>query len=387
MAKSTGFRKFVSPEIVFGNGSRKLIGRYAQQFQATRVLVVSDEGVKKAGWTKDVTDSLLNAGLEYELFIQVIPNPRSEEVMEGAEIFRSKKCDLIVSVGGGSPMDCAKGIGIVGSNGGHIHDYEGVDKIQYPIPPLLFIPTTAGTSADVSQFCIISRQDIKVKIAIISKALVPDLALIDPEVCLSMDNYLTACTGMDAMVHAIEAYVSAGAGPLTDLYAREAVLLLNKHLLEVVRDPENILLREKIMLASMQAGMAFSNASLGAVHAMAHSLGGMLDLPHGECNSLLLEHVVRFNYPYAENRYRELLDIFMPDWKRVQTKFSPRETLAGYISDFRGKLQIDKGLSDKGVGSSDIHLLAEKAIKDACMLTNPRKATKEDIETVFREAL
>ncbi len=387
MAKSQGFRKFVSPEIVFGNGSRKLIGRYAQQFQATRVLVVSDEGVIKAGWTKDVTHSLVNAGLEYELFTHISPNPRSEEVMEGAEIFRSKKCDLIVSVGGGSPMDCAKGIGIVGSNGGHVNDYEGVDKIQYPIPPLLFIPTTAGTSADVSQFCIISRQDILVKIAIISKALVPDLALIDPEVCLSMDNYLTACTGMDALVHAIEAYVSAGAGPLTDLYAREAVSLLNGHLLDVIKDPANILLREKIMLASMQAGMAFSNASLGAVHAMAHSLGGMLDLPHGECNSLLLEHVVRFNYPYAENRYRELLDIFMPDWKQTQTKSSPKDILADYISAFRAKLQIDKGLEYRGVGISDIPMLAGKAIKDACMLTNPRKAGKEDLETVFREAL
>ena len=387
MAKSKGFRKFVSPEIVFGNGSRKLIGRYAQQFQATRVLVVSDEGVIKAGWTKDVTDSLVNAGLAYELFTHISPNPRSEEVMEGAEIFRSNKCDLIVSVGGGSPMDCAKGIGIVGSNGGHVNDYEGVDKIQYPIPPLLFIPTTAGTSADVSQFCIISRQDILVKIAIISKALVPDLALIDPEVCLSMDNYLTACTGMDALVHAIEAYVSAGAGPLTDLYAREAVSLLNGHLLDVIKDPANILLREKIMLASMQAGMAFSNASLGAVHAMAHSLGGMLDLPHGECNSLLLEHVVRFNYPYAENRYRELLDIFMPDWKQTQTKSSPKDILADYISAFRAKLQIDKGLEYRGVGISDIPMLAGKAIKDACMLTNPRKAGKEDLETVFREAL
>jgi alcohol dehydrogenase class IV len=387
MAKSKGFRKFVSPEIVFGNGSRKLIGRYAQQFQATRVLVVSDEGVINAGWTKDVADSLVNAGLEYELFTHISPNPRSEEVMEGAEIFRSKKCDLIVSVGGGSPMDCAKGIGIVGSNGGHVNDYEGVDKIQYPIPPLLFIPTTAGTSADVSQFCIISRQDILVKIAIISKALVPDLALIDPEVCLSMDNYLTACTGMDALVHAIEAYVSAGAGPLTDLYAREAVSLLNGHLLDVIKDPANILLREKIMLASMQAGMAFSNASLGAVHAMAHSLGGMLDLPHGECNSLLLEHVVRFNYPYAENRYRELLDIFMPDWKQTQTKSSPKDILADYISAFRAKLQIDKGLEYRGVGASDIPMLAGKAIKDACMLTNPRKAGKEDLEAVFREAL
>lgn len=385
MAKSTDFRKFVSPEIVFGNSSRKLIGRYARQFQATRVLVVSDEGVNKAGWTKDVTDSLLNAGLEYELFIQVTPNPRSEEVMEGADLFRSKQCDLIVAVGGGSPMDCAKGIGIVGSNGGHINDYEGVDKIDYPIPPLLFIPTTAGTSADVSQFCIISRQDIKVKIAIISKALVPDLALIDPEVCLSMDNYLTACTGMDAMVHAIEAYVSAGAGPLTDLYALEAVSLLNTHLLNVIADPKNIHLREKIMLASMQAGMAFSNASLGAVHAMAHSLGGLLDLPHGECNSILLDHVIRFNYPHAEKRYQDLLDILMPGWQKSGNH--PKDLLAKHISGFRAKLEIKNGLASKGVGVSDVPLLAAKAIKDACMLTNPRKANKDDLESVFREAL
>ena len=198
-----------------------MAGRYAQQFSASKVLVVTDRGVIEAGWLADIRQSLEDAGIPYHVFSNVTPNPRAAEVMEGAEVYGREGCNVIVAIGGGSPMDCAKGIGMVSSNNMNILKFEGVDKIQMPVPPLILIPTTAGTSADVSQFCIISNRDELVKIAIISKALVPDVTLIDPGTTTTMDSYLTACTGIDALVHAIEAFVSTASGPLTDMHAIE----------------------------------------------------------------------------------------------------------------------------------------------------------------------
>ena len=274
-------RKFVSPEIIFGAGCRHNVGNCAKTFGARKVLLVSDPGVIAAGWVADVEASLQAQGIEYVLYSAVSPNPRVEEVMLGADLYRENHCDVIVAVGGGSPMDCGKGIGIVVAHGRSILEFEGVDTIRVPSPPLILIPTTAGTSADVSQFVIISNQQERMKFSIVSKAVVPDVSLIDPETTLSMDPFLSACTGIDALVHAIEAFVSTGHGPLTDPHALEAMRLINGNLVQMIANPNDIALREKIMLGSMQAGLAFSNAILGAVHAMSHSLGGFLDLPHG----------------------------------------------------------------------------------------------------------
>ena len=305
MSDDLSLRKFVAPEIIFGSGARMLVGKYARQFSTRKALIVTDPGVIAAGWLKDVQTSLNEAEIPFHIFSNVKPNPRSGEVMEGAAVYREQNCNIIISIGGGSPMDCAKGIGIVVSNDMNILRFEGVDKIQLPVPPLIFIPTTAGTSADVSQFCIITNMEEQVKIAIVSKSVVPDIALIDPDTTMTMDPYLTACTGVDALVHAIEAYVSTGSGVLTDMYALEAIKLVKNYLPPLLIDQNNRELREKIMLGSMKAGLAFSNAILGAVHAMAHSLGGYLDLPHGECNAMLLEHVINYNLnPYKTSNIR-----------------------------------------------------------------------------------
>jgi alcohol dehydrogenase class IV len=295
-------RKFVAPEFVFGVGARNLVGRYAVNFAINKALVVSDEGVEKAGWLDSVLHSLRDEGVQAEVFTSVHSNPRDFEVMDGADLYQKKNCQAVIAVGGGSPMDCAKGIAIVSSNMGNILNFEGVDEVANPGPPLICIPTTAGSSADVSQFAIINDIKRSVKIAIISKAVVPDAALIDPETTVTMDPYLTACTGLDALTHAIEAYVSNAQSPVTDLHAREAINLV-WHNLRMHNTSDDLDVRCRMMLGSMDAGLAFSNASLGAVHAMAHSLGGFLDLPHGECNALLLEHVIDFNFDAAIERY------------------------------------------------------------------------------------
>lgn len=386
MSEILNLRKFVSPEIIFGSGSRHLAGKYAKQFGARKVLLVTDPGVIKAGWVSDIQKSLENVAIPYSIYSNVSPNPRSFEVEEGAKKFRSEGCNVIVAIGGGSPMDCAKAIGIVVTNNKSILDFEGVDKIQIPIPPLVFIPTTAGTSADVSQFCIITNMDERVKIAIVSKSVVPDVSLIDPDTTKTMDNYLTACTGIDALVHAIEAYVSTGSGPLTDNYAEEAISLVYNYLPQLLKDPGNNFLREKIMLASMKAGLAFSNAILGAVHAMAHSLGGYLDLAHGECNALLLEHVINYNFSSCRDKFIRIANIMEIDTRGLSDK-QIKNKLIVTVMDLKKKVGITEQLEQRGVKLADIPHLSKKAIKDACMLTNPRKANEADVNTIYREAM
>ncbi|NMB77487.1 MAG: iron-containing alcohol dehydrogenase, partial [Methanomicrobiales archaeon] len=282
-------RKFVAPEFIIGTDARLLAGRYAKNFGARNVFVVTGPHVIQAGWVSDVTKSLESEGIGYIIFSDVTPNPRDFEVMKGAGQYDEAGCDAILAVGGGSPIDCAKGIGIVVTNRKHILEFEGADNVPVPPPPMICIPTTAGTGADVSQFAIINDTERRVKIAIISKMIVPDIALVDPVPLTSLTPELTAHTGMDAITHSVEAYVSNASSPVTDLQAMESIRLMNEHLLPAFKNPHSLEERYQTMLGSLFAGLAFSNASLGAVHAMAHSLGGYSDLPHGECNALLLE--------------------------------------------------------------------------------------------------
>jgi len=379
-------RKFVVPEFIFGVGSRKLAGRYARNFGARKVLIVTDPGVIANGWTADVQESLNQEQIPSVVYSQVTQNPKDAEVMAGAEVYKREGCDVIVAVGGGSPIDCAKGIGVVSSNKRDILTFEGVDKIGTPMPPLICIPTTGGTSADVSQFAIICDQKNRVKIAIISKAVVPDVALIDPFTLTTMSPYLSACTGIDALVHAVEAFVSNGSSSITDLHALEAIRLIHQNLAASIKDPQNIEFREKIMRGSLEAGIAFSNASLGAVHAMAHSLGGFLDLPHGECNAILLRHVMEFNYDAAEEKYAQIGEALGLSLHSLVLNEKKRLILEA-IDRLKRETGVVATLGDKGIRTGDIPILAQNAAKDPCFVTNPRKANKRDIEVIYGEAI
>jgi alcohol dehydrogenase class IV len=222
--------------------------------------------------------------------------------------------------------------------------------------------------------------------AIVSKAVVPDLALVDPLCTTTMDAYLTACTAVDALTHAIEAFVSTGSSPITDLHAEEAIRLVGRHILAVLLHPADLEERGGMALASLQAGLAFSNASLGAVHAMAHALGGLLDLPHGECNALLLEHVVDFNFPAAPERYRRVaanLGVSVDKLSDGEVRRALRERLCG----LRKQAGIEGSLSGRGVSRDDIPGLTRNAIRDICMVTNPRVACQRDIEVIYESAL
>lgn len=379
----SGLRKFLAPEIVFGEGSLNLAGQYTSRFNARKALLVSDPGVRAAGWTSKVENSLRGAGVVFATYDAITPNPKDYEAMEGADIYNYEKCDVIVVVGGGSAMDCAKAIGIVANNLRHVLEFEGVDEVEVPGPPLICIPTTAGTSADVSQFDIITDTERNVKIAIVSRTMVPDVALIDPETTITMPPELTAATGMDALVHAMEAYVSNASSQITDLNALEAIRLITEHLPLAVKKPYDLLHRKEMMLGSLLAGLAFSNASLGLVHSMAHALGGFLDMAHGDCNAILLEHVVNFNFPYASDRYRKIGKII--DLRMDGTE-GDRKKLTTAINEFAKTVGIIKTLGEMGLKRSDIPRLAEKAINDPCLVTNPVQPDEKQIEEIYEQA-
>jgi len=384
--KEFALRKFVAPEFVFGIDARKLAGRYAKNFGARKLLVVTDPGVMAAGWTDDLLTCLREDGLEYAVFSSVTSNPKVDEVMEGADLYRREECNALVAVGGGSPIDCAKGIGIVSANKRNIVEFEGVDQVELPTPPLICIPTTAGSAADVSQFAIITDARRHVKFAIISKMIVPDVALIDPVTTISMPAELTACTGMDAFCHAIEAFVSTAHSPITDVHALQAIRLIMANMLPVMKEPDNIVLRGEMMLASLEAGLAFSNASLGAVHAMAHSLGGLLDAPHGECNAILLPYVIEFNFSAVPDRYTEIAKAMGLE---VSGK-APAEVVSALVAAIN-RLSEGAGLiytlEQLGVGRGVIPELAEIAMHDPCIFTNPRQPRRQDIEALYEKAL
>lgn len=379
-------RKFVVPEFVFGVGAIDLAGQYAENFGAKKVLIVTDPGIIDTGWLEPVLKSLMNHSLPYVIFKDIHSNPRDYEVMAGACAYIDNGCNMLLAVGGGSPIDCAKGIGIVSSNNRKIADFEGVDRVTSAIPPLICIPTTAGSSADVSQFTIIADSVRKTKMAIVSKTLVPDVALIDPATLTTMPAYLTACTGLDALCHAIEAFVSPVCSHLTNLHALKAVELLSQYLPLAVRFPENLEYRHYTMLGSLSAGMAFSNAILGAVHAMAHSLGGMFDLPHGECNAILLKHVMAYNFPTCRDSYEKIGEAMGLSLGGLSTSQREKLILAA-IDSFRGQLGVNKTLSDVGVTEADIPFLARNASADPCLTTNPRVPTLKELEEIFYHAL
>lgn len=385
-ASILNLRKFVTPEVVFGVDARLLAGRCCANFAARHVLLVTDAGVLAAGWARDVALSLQEAGIGYSVFSGVSVNPRAEEVMAGAEIYRSCGCDVIVAVGGGSPIDCAKGIGIVSSNRRHILEFSGADEVPLPMPPLICVPTTAGAAADVSQFAIITDLQERTKVAIVSKAVVPDVSLVDPRTLLTMDPYLTACTGMDALSHAIEAFVSSGHSPLTDLHALEAIRLVVTSLAGCIRDPSDIEVRSRMMLASLSAGLAFSNASLGACHAMAHSLGGALDMVHGECNAILLGPVVAFNFPESPERY-DCIGTAMGLALHGLGAAEKCRRLTAAIEALRAEVGLTSRLGQHGVRRSDAQALARRALADVCVVTNPRRASQRDLEVLYEEVL
>lgn len=376
---------FLPTRNIFGEDSVEEAGELALTLKMKKVLIVTDSFLAQSGMADRVAEIFKKSGIESFIFDGAEANPTDKNVEAGIVVYKEKGCDSIVSLGGGSPHDCAKAIGLLAANGGTIYDYEGVDKSQNEMVPLMAINTTAGTASEITRFCIITDTSRKVKMAIVDWRVTPKISINDPKLMVGMPASLTAATGMDALTHAVEAYVSTAANPLTDAAAIKAIQMIKQNLPKAVSNGEDIQARDQMAYAQYLAGVAFNNASLGYVHAMAHQLGGYYNLPHGVCNAILLPHVVAFNLMSSLERFRDIA-VAMGEkvWNLSDDEAAIRAVKA--IQRLSQQVGIPADLKSLGVDPKDFDIMAENAKKDVCQLTNPRQATQEDVIQIFQQA-
>ncbi|HBH30208.1 MAG: iron-containing alcohol dehydrogenase [Desulfofustis sp. PB-SRB1] len=383
---------FIPSVTLIGIGASKEIPSKIKSLGGSKPLIVADKGITAAGITQQITDLLEGAGMQPMVFDETVPNPTDVNVHDGVEVYKENGCDSLITLGGGSAHDCGKGVGLVVANGGKIHDYEGVDKSSSPMPPYVAVNTTAGTASEMTRFCIITDTSRKVKMAIVDWRVTPGIAIDDPLLMVGMPPALTAATGMDALTHAVEAYVSTIATPMTDSAAEKAIELIATHLRPAVANGQDISAREGMCFAQYLAGMAFNNASLGHVHAMAHQLGGFYDLPHGECNAILLPHVSRFNLIAKMERFAKIAELMGENVTGMSTR-DAAEVALDAIKKLSTDIGIPAGLVELGkrygkdVKAEDIDTMTVNAQRDACGLTNPRCPNDDDVKAIYKAAL
>ncbi|MGH3492705.1 MAG: iron-containing alcohol dehydrogenase [Sciscionella sp.] len=385
-AEAAQLAKFHAPEIVFGPGALAEIGNCVQRLGGRQPFLVTDPGLMDAGWSEEAVGHLRLAGTNPTVWTGVTPNPKDHEIESAYREYVASGSDVIVAVGGGSCIDAAKGVAILSGNGGGILGYAGVDRVVHPIPPLVMAPSTSGTGADVSQFAVITDTANRIKITIISRTLVPEISIIDPRLLTTMPEMLNAATGVDALTHAIESYVSRAHNCLTDRHALHAAQLVLANLADTLVDPHDAEPRIGMAQAALEAGMAFTSAILGATHAMSHQVGGRLDAPHGVVNGVLLPHVIRFNAEAYPDRYLDLAEAIGVDVGGRSAR-SGAELLADRVRALADLVGVPQGLAELGVTEEDIPVLAVTTLNDACLATNPRDASGAQIEALFRQAL
>lgn len=377
--------KFVIPEVIFGTGTLAEVGGAVRRVGGHRPMLVSDPGVLGAGWVDRALPHLADVRVQSCLWHGLTPNPKDFEVAAAFESYRENGCDALLAIGGGSCIDVAKAVAVLSGNGGRILDYEGIDRATSPIPPMVMVPTTGGSGADVSQFCVVTDTARGLKATIGGRALVPEISVTDPELLTTMPAELTAHTGLDALSHAIESCVSEACDFLSKVHAIAAIEALVQHLPRAVQDPLDLEAREAIARASLQAGLAFTNALLGATHAIAHQIGGALDLPHGLLNAILMPHVMRFNAHTHAARY---VDVARALGVRVDgmTAGVAAEAATARVQALARALGIPAGLRSLGVDPEDFARFAANALRDAYITTNPRPVTERDVRDICAAA-
>ncbi|MHC1711936.1 MAG: iron-containing alcohol dehydrogenase [Solidesulfovibrio sp.] len=383
---------FIPSVTLIGIGASKSIPEKIKALGGAKPLLVTDKGVVAVGICKQITDLLDAAGMPYVIYDETVPNPTDKNVHDGAEIYKKSGCDSLITLGGGSSHDCGKGIGLLISNGGKIHDYEGIDKATKPLMPYLAVNTTAGTGSEMTRFAVITDTSRHVKMAIADWRITPGIAIDDPVLMVGMPPALTAATGMDALTHSVEAFVSTIANPMTDACAIESIKLVFKYLRKAVANGQDLEAREGMCFAQYLGGMAFNNASLGYVHAMAHQLGGFYNLPHGECNALLLPHVEQFNLIAKVEKFAEMARIMGQNTDGMAERDAAELALKA-IRQLSADVGIPANLVELGkrygkeVKAGDIATMTANAQKDICKFTNPRCATDKDITAIYAGAL
>ena len=372
----------------FGRGCREVLPELLRQKEFNTVLVVTDQALIDAGVTSKVTELLDKEGIIYKIFSDIQPNPTIQNVLDGVEVCRKLGAEAIVAVGGGSPMDTAKGISIVIANPerADIKSLNGLSNTRNHGLPLICLPTTHGTASEVTINYVITDPDAKIKMVCVDPNDLPIVAIVDSELMETMPKSLASATGMDALTHAVEGYIAKGKTEMSQMMSMKAIELIFKYLPAAVneKDPKAI---EEMALAQYIAGMAFSNCGLGIVHSMAHQLGAMYDTPHGLANTLLLPTVMKFNGEECSEEFREILIRIGREDAKEMSKEDVINTFVWEIEELSKKLGITQRLRDVGCKEEDLDALADKAMKDPCKPGNPREVTKEDFINLYREAM
>jgi len=382
--------KFLVPDVIFGVGVLSEVGQAARRQGAAHVLVVSDQGVGEAGWTGEVLGHLAEAGVSAQLWDGLTPNPKDHEVAAGSAAYTDGGCDVLVAVGGGSCIDAAKAIAVLATQANQegargIAGYAGVGKVTGPLPPTVMVPTTGGSGSDVSQFCVVTDTARRLKFTIGARALVPDISVTDPRALTTVPHDITAYTAIDVLSHAIESYVSLAASFLTDTHALTAIRGACEHLLPALDRSGDLRPREGLARASLQAGLAFSNALLGATHAISHQLGGLTDLPHGLLNAILLPHVMEFNAAVAADRLADVAGA-MGLRTGLMTPHEAADAAIQTVRAFAGKAGLPTTLREIGVECSQLDRVARGALHDAYIVTNPRPVGEADVRAICQAA-
>ncbi|GAB2319513.1 iron-containing alcohol dehydrogenase [Alkalibacterium sp. s-m-22] len=382
------FDYFLPTTNYFGRGSVKVVGEKAKLLGGTKVLVVTDGFLSQlsGGPVEHVLELLKAEGIESVIYDKVEPNPKDTNVSDGLKIYQEEKCDMIITVGGGSPHDCGKGIGIAATHEGDLYDYAGIDTLENPLPPIIAVNTTAGTASEITRHAVITNTELKIKYVIVSWRNTPLVSINDPLLMLGKPAALTAATGMDALTHAVESYITLGANPVTDAAAIQAMKLISNNLRQAVANGQNIEARENMAHASLLAGMAFNNSGLGYVHAMAHQLGGLYDMPHGVANAVLLPHVARYNLISNPKKYADMASFLGENIEGLSVMEAADKTIEA-LRRLSSDVGIPTGLKELGVKEEDFEYMAEMALKDGNAGTNPISGTKEDIIKIFKEAM
>lgn len=381
----TAKRIYLPPVSLIGPGALNELKDDLKSSIFTKVLLVTDPILVQIGISVKVEDILKDAGLDYVLYDGVKENPSVKNVNEGLKIFIENSCDCIITIGGGSPQDCGKAIGILATNGGNIEDYEGIHVSIKKSTPIIAINTTAGTASEITINYVITDDKRKVKMVMVDKNCLVDIAVNDPLLMLNKPAALTAATGMDALTHAVEAYVSAGAFDWSDNLALHAIKLIGESLRDAVADGLNIEARNKMAWGQFAAGQAFSNCGLGYVHSMAHQLGGTYDLPHGVCNAILLPYVEEFNASVCGDKFRDIAEALGVNTSEMNTEEANKAAIIA-IKQLSSDVGIPGGLKELGVKEVDFELMAKNALLDVCTGGNPRSVSIEDTVNIYKSA-
>lgn len=378
---------FLPSNLIFGVGTVEKVGEKTKELGKSKALIITDKGIVGAGLLERVLTPLEQAGVQAYIFDQIEPNPRDHTVVKAFEFGKKKECELIIGLGGGSPIDAAKAVGVLMSNPGPLQDYLRGTVVKNPLPPFIAIPTTAGTGSEVTQFSVITDTERSFKTGIGSPLLMPKVAIVDPSLMESMPPSLAAATGMDALTHAIEAFVSVNSQPFSDAMALHAIRLIGTYLRPSVANGSDQEARSQMAIASTLAGVAFSNAGVGLVHAMSHPLGGRFDVPHGVANAILLPFVMQFNLIARLERFGQVAQALGEKVEGLSAVGAGKKAVEA-VMQLSADIGIPGHLSGVSVKAEGLPLVAADAMNmKRAISCNPRVVKQEEIEKLYREAL